>query len=323
MSRYATHDGMNQTAAAVSMLTSITAKEDQYKQNILKNHAITKSIAQRLMKEAPGGFEDVLLKSNIGESTTTQGSSTSNSTIYDNDKIQSFLQEQRDRIKNIARTNVENERETKIFCSAIKILKGQMETNTLNPNIRDEDQENIIPDFQEMIENLMDSERSNAKSTQISVEQEPMYREMCEALGQPVIVASTASNKKKKGNRRTSDDDTIMVMSGTGPNANSTSSLKCPISGTFMEDPVKNKVCHHVYSRMGIESHIRNGARSGNVSCPVPGCQNRNVQLDHLEQDVETAILIRQERRRQDRQQEIQASQATEVDDEDDDENEY
>jgi len=44
----------------------------------------------------------------------------------------------------------------------------------------------------------------------------------------------------------------------------STVNLKCPIQGSLMEDPVKNKRCGHVYSKLAIYQHIKIDRK-----CPV------------------------------------------------------
>ena len=34
-------------------------------------------------------------------------------------------------------------------------------------------------------------------------------------------------------------------------------SLKCPLTGTYLEDPVSNSGCGHTYSRAAVMEHIR------------------------------------------------------------------
>lgn len=47
--------------------------------------------------------------------------------------------------------------------------------------------------------------------------------------------------------------------------------LICPITTTFFEDPVKSRVCNHVYSRMAIEALIKRNRRNEVQVCPVVG----------------------------------------------------
>jgi Zinc-finger of the MIZ type in Nse subunit len=388
MSRYATQsgfgNGMSQTVIASNMLTSIAAKEENYKHGILKNHAFCKSLAQRLMKDSMGGFEDVILKANASSTSNNNGGrngsssnrndgtdtgtgmsthnddnndknatqsssvsdhSTTASTCHSNDaKIQHFLQEQRNRIRNIARLNIENERTVSTFCQSIQSLKRQMTTTADPEDMTTEAMTRDVPtnddgiiDYQTLLESMMEEERQKqqqhhlSQSQQrgdgmlpVSIEQEQMYRDICEALGEPV---SSSSNDDDDD-----DEDRIMVMNNIGTSnatggltssaslLSSSSKLKCPITGMYMEEPMKNKVCHHVYSRGGIMQHIRTQQSGGRptVRCPVPGCNNTNITANQLEKDVETEMRIRQERRRQERNAESLASSANNVDDDDD-----
>jgi hypothetical protein len=93
MSRYAV--GNTQAVVAANMLNSIAAKEDNYRASILENHSLSKSIAQRLSKDSQGGLEDILI-TNTDATATTQTSTASSSSGMDGDKIQRFLQEQRE-----------------------------------------------------------------------------------------------------------------------------------------------------------------------------------------------------------------------------------
>ena len=117
-------------------------------------------------------------------------------------------------------------------------------------------------------------------------------REILTELGEQ----TTASN----------NDDDIQIMSGQQD-----ASLKCPITTALLEEPMKNKVCGHVYSKPGILQMI---GRVRQCKCPVPGCGNNRVTVDQLEPDVEMDTLVRRERRRLNHAKEQQASQAHSVD---------
>jgi SUMO ligase MMS21 Smc5/6 complex component len=51
------------------------------------------------------------------------------------------------------------------------------------------------------------------------------------------------------------DDDLQVVTRASGE------TLKCPIMGSYYEDPVKSSVCGHTYSRTGIENHLRSSRK--------------------------------------------------------------
>ncbi|KAJ1723899.1 hypothetical protein LPJ53_001808 [Coemansia erecta] len=62
---------------------------------------------------------------------------------------------------------------------------------------------------------------------------------------------------------------------------------KCPITATWLTDPVTSKKCKHSFSGDAIRALIR--GQSGNAACPVVGCAHR-ITLRDLQQD---AILER------------------------------
>jgi hypothetical protein len=75
--------------------------------------------------------------------------------------------------------------------------------------------------------------------------------------------------------------------------------LKCPLTCKFLEDPVKNKVCGHAYSKAAIQAHL-----AICKDCPVAGCGNRHVQMSDLKADVELTQLVRRQKRREDAEKE-------------------
>ena len=100
-----------------------------------------------------------------------------------------------------------------------------------------------------------------------------------------------------RGSRNVNNDDDIEVM-GNGRGAESqAASLMCPVICKLLENPMKNKVCGHIYSLAGLKHLLRNSRR---CACPVAGCQNNNVTMEQVEEDVETQFKIRREKRRQD-----------------------
>eukprot|EP01112_Ceratiomyxa_fruticulosa_P018511 TRINITY_DN5928_c0_g2_i1.p1 TRINITY_DN5928_c0_g2~~TRINITY_DN5928_c0_g2_i1.p1 ORF type:complete len:237 (+),score=66.29 TRINITY_DN5928_c0_g2_i1:166-876(+) len=67
----------------------------------------------------------------------------------------------------------------------------------------------------------------------------------------------------------------------------------CPVTRKEMEEPLKNTVCGHTYSKAGITSLLR-GKRSN--PCPVAGC-NKQVSMSTLERDVEAELQVKQNKR--------------------------
>ena len=89
-------------------------------------------------------------------------------------------------------------------------------------------------------------------------------------------------------------------------------SVKCPLTGCYLEDPVSNSVCGHTYSRAAVEEHINR--RSGHCSfcvteevilvsrtgrearCPV--CSGP-VSLGSLRAEPELADRVRRAKRKE------------------------
>ncbi|CAO3630873.1 unnamed protein product [Cunninghamella echinulata] len=60
------------------------------------------------------------------------------------------------------------------------------------------------------------------------------------------------------------DNDDIVV-------AATKKSLKCPITTSWLEEPVTSKRCTHTFSKSAIMGMIER-ARVSTVECPIPGC---------------------------------------------------
>ncbi|KAI8322242.1 hypothetical protein GQ54DRAFT_239128, partial [Martensiomyces pterosporus] len=62
---------------------------------------------------------------------------------------------------------------------------------------------------------------------------------------------------------------------------------KCPITATWLMDPVTSKICHHSFSREAILDYLR--AHHGSCTCPVGGC----AQTIRIQDIVPDKILER------------------------------
>jgi Zinc-finger of the MIZ type in Nse subunit len=283
MSRYLTHGG---NAVAANILNNIAAKESNYKENIKLNHTMAKNAAKRIreLEQMLPGMIDGIMSS---------------------EELSTFLREQKDAVKKIAEENVERERNVDAFVSAVRTVQQQVvQSPSSSSSGNDETNDEAVVDYQKAIDQAMQQHRSVMN---IHIHQEAMYRDVAAALGEPV-----AAPKKKNG--KNDDDDDIEVVQTESQGA----TLKCPITGAFMEDAVRNKVCQHVYSRAGITAHIQK-----RCECPMVGCGNKQVTMSQLEDDVETVMNVRREKRRQDRQTQLQASQASDLMDSDEDEGQF
>lgn len=72
----------------------------------------------------------------------------------------------------------------------------------------------------------------------------------------------------------------------------------CPISQTRFEDPVKNKVCGHSYSKKSIMDLLsKNNSNRKPTRCPVIGC-SKNVESKNLESNKELIRYLKRTERR-------------------------
>jgi len=93
------------------------------------------------------------------------------------------------------------------------------------------------------------------------------------------------------------ENEGLMVMSSAGENT------ICPITRKDFEEPVKNPVCGHVYTKEAIIQVIRT-KRGRSVTCPVAGCR-APVNEKSLEPDVEMERKLKKLKK----QKEIKQSQ--------------
>ena len=91
-------------------------------------------------------------------------------------------------------------------------------------------------------------------------------------------------------------------------------SLKCPITLTTFEEPVRNTHCPHIFSKAAILDMIRQG-RLDVIECPVPGC-NADIHSSNL---IADKVMQRRVQRFKARLSGVHSTVAEEIDDDDDD----
>lgn len=359
------------TSAAANILNTIASRRDRYAESIKVNHTLAKGAAQRIRE-----LENLLLHQPQQPGTGGTGGGGTGGGILtgvaeeggddadERDALAAFFRAQKDAVLQIARDNVERERNVDAFCAAVCTVRGLLEQQERHQLQCGGVAELDLIDHQKEIDIVLQQQRRASVTTpngtggtgtdtsmQLDVRQEALYREVAEAMGEPVPLAATAAaanhtNSKKRGGSHTNDDnddddDDIQVseaqgLGGMGGGGGSDAALKCPITGAYMHDAVRNRVCKHVYSRAGIAAHIANSSHHNSshsrsqqqhsqhnaAGCPTVGCGNRAVTLSQLEDDVATNLLVRRVVRRQEQQKEKQsrayASQADDLVDSDD-----
>jgi len=89
------------------------------------------------------------------------------------------------------------------------------------------------------------------------------------------------------------DDDDELVMTG-----NDDQIPKDPWSLKEIVDPVKNKVCNHIYEKAVVEKNIsRSQSGKKQLKCPKVGCVNPSIKMSDLIPDQETLRKIKKKRR--------------------------
>lgn len=182
----------------------------------------------------------------------------------------------RERVKALSQKNVLHERKVKAFCSSLRKIK-----NTQEP----------AEDYQQVLSSTIEKEMEAITQNSVEVHQEPKYLDICQELGEV-----SADNQ----------DDELEVL-----NNESSVNLKCPLSGALLENPVRNKVCKHVYSKQHIMHHLRTDRR-----CPAVGCGNNLVTAEQLEDDSKTARLVQREKIRQEKERTQQSQHAMDLEEE-------
>mmetsp|Transcript_12898 Transcript_12898/g.19621 ORF Transcript_12898/g.19621 Transcript_12898/m.19621 type:complete len:284 (+) Transcript_12898:52-903(+) len=213
--------------------------------------------------------------------------------LQDDPEGMEFLDNIREEVKGIARENVRRNREIDLFVDSVGVISQELIHKYQNGLV---DHSQDIPEYEQVILNKMVEIQAEkeANGTNLRVEDEEIYRDVIERLGEQV-----------QRNGHESDDELQLV--DHGPGAESEQALKCPFSGVLFENPVRNKVCGHVYSKTSIETMFR----SRKFSCPVAGCTNRRISRDQLEDHVEMAEKVARYKRR------LEAQAAQQYDDED------
>ncbi len=225
----------------------------------------------------------------------------------ENEENKNFMHQQRKKLKSITEGHVRARRYVQALVNATKSIKSDLNQGQDNDSTNAEDGEekkngssSSAKDYESILLSKIEIEKHEVEKNSIAIENEEMVRKLREKLNEKI----PSANRNNGG-----DDDEIEVEF---THNNTERALKCPITGVFFDDPVKNKVCGHVYERNAIIRHLRIKS-----ACPVMGCSNYNVTMSQVELDEETKLKVRrlkrtlEEKRRRDL-----ASQDYDIDDE-------
>lgn len=271
-------------ASALMVLNTIVSKKGQYEEGIKENHLFSKQVAERL---AIGGELEKAFAHAMDEE---DGSASTD--------IPDFLQEQRERVKHLSEKNVLSLREVDLFVTSLGGLGEVVKQN--QENMENDPDGGELPNYEEDLKKIMDEQRRNKQASALNLRDESFCREIRKTLGEKETPKKRKAGRKSAGDDDDDDDDLEVV------NMPGSQNLKCPVTGMLFDDPVKNKVCGHVYSKAGIEQLLN---VQGRKSCPVAGCVNAHVERSQLENDVEMAMKVRKFIRREKMEKEQRMSQ--------------
>mmetsp|Transcript_19841 Transcript_19841/g.24471 ORF Transcript_19841/g.24471 Transcript_19841/m.24471 type:complete len:296 (+) Transcript_19841:286-1173(+) len=280
--RYST--GSSSTSAATILATDrILQKEATFQQEIKKIHTHTILLAESLALS--GAVESSL-----------QSSESSDNDMND---VHNFLNEQRSKLKLLTERHVQSSRDIKAFMDATQEIRKELIANSAA-----EDAGENPPDYESILNAKVESQKQKQESNMIDIKNEEMMIKVRERLGE----------KEQSSSKNDDDNDELEIMNV----GESISDYKCPLTGQFFVNPVKNKVCKHVYELEGIRHHLRMKRH-----CPVMGCNNNQVTEIQCEPDEEMKMKVRRYKHRvETKKKKQQASQ--EYDEEFmDDENEF
>jgi hypothetical protein len=207
------------------------------------------------------------------------------------DDLNKFLTESKNRARAIAQQHIQSECTVNALGDAILIVKNEFLNRNDGHNSENKDENNVE-------DTPMNCEKEILEKLDVQL-QKPKHqprdnhkfiKDITEALG----------------DAKDDEDDDLIVTS-------STDNVKCPITATVFEMPMKNVVCGHTYSKAGIE-HVLRSSRE----CPVAGCSNKHVTKNQLERDIDMEREVKKYLRKQERIKIMRLSQSDNIDDDDD-----
>jgi hypothetical protein len=258
-------------------------KSDEYRQSVKKIQARATAIADLVRPD--GDIAEVL-----GVSDT-------------------FLSSAYDRLRALAEGNARRMNEIDFFVEAVKEVKahlqqnndanndaaaaaaaaaavaGGMATTTTTPD---------APNYERSIHDALENVRRMREGDprRVPPEEHELSIEIREALGEKIKKKKRGRSSRGGGDDDDDDDDDDLEIVR---NKDDVHALKCPFTGMLFENPVKNKVCGHVYDRAGLAQLL--GMRK--ATCPVPGCSNKTLSLAQVEEDEQMKLKVKRHRARE------------------------
>ncbi len=267
---------MSSTLTAAKLIK----KEQEYKSCIHAQHVTTTFLADAI------ALDGLVEKAIFG--TLEDGSA-------EKEDFKSFLETQRNKAKALTEKHISSTRYVDAFISAVKHVKRDIETGVHSnaPQVPQDQngvkaESNAPPDFGDILSRQVEKQKTEDSATYLDMKDEPMMKRLREKLREKVA----------------GDDDDDDVQFEV-QNTESEAQYKCPMTGKLFEDPVRNKLCGHVYDRRGIIFQLQNKK----THCPFPGCRNQNVTMSQLEDDLEMKMKVERFKKRAERERKQRLTQ--------------
>lgn len=241
-------------------------------------------------------------------------------------KMEAFLEEQRSRLKSHVVQNAKRQRDVEAFCGAVGAVRDDIRMkrqNVANTQLEDDEVDdkkanNILAQFdlksgegtdyeKTILDKMKERTTSGEDGGEEQFQSNAMVREMMQTLGEQV-----AAGSKTTGEDDDDDDDDLEMVGGDA--ALDANKLKCPITTMLLDQPLRNTVCNHVYSKAGIDQLLK-GAGRRKVGCPVAGCTNGDLQRNQLVEDIQVGMLVKRYKAREERERRNKMSQMDDLDD--------
>jgi SUMO ligase MMS21 Smc5/6 complex component len=210
-------------------------------------------------------------------------------------ECEEFLKEQKARLVKTAVVNVEQQRQIQAFVTGLQRVQQTLV----------EQGQQVEQDYSQVLATEMQTAEETQAAEQLEMHQEPLVRAIQTKLGMKLSAAS--------GNE---SDNELEVL----PTGSSVQGLKCPISASFFVEPIKSKVCGHVYSQDALRQLL--GMHSGHrgMACPISGCINQHLTMESCAPDRSTKQKVNRYLRNQAAAEEVRMSQAVDLDSMDEEE---
>ena len=270
-------------------------KSDEYKKSVKMLQARVQQIADTVRPD--GDLAEIL------RAAAATGSG-------NDDSDEAFLSKSYDRLKALGVGNAKRMEDIDNFVDAIKEVKTQVERNSKNGNndaaaaaeggnVAAEgggegagttttpavDYERAIHDALENIRRVHEQD-----TRRIPPEEHELSIDIRKALGEKI--KKNKNTTRGGGDVDDDDDDELEIVNNRSDDVHA---LKCPITAMLFDNPVRNKVCGHVYDLAGLKHLLA----SRKTKCPVSGCANTTLSLTQIEDDEQMKLKVKRHKQRE------------------------